>query len=74
MAFRITVSVKPQAKEERIARISAQEYKVFVNAAPVDGKANEAVIKLLAQYFAVPKSSVRVIRGAASRRKLIEIG
>jgi uncharacterized protein YggU (UPF0235/DUF167 family) len=44
-----------------------------VQAAPVAGKANEAVVELLAKYFSVPKSSVKVLRGQSSRKKLVEI-
>jgi uncharacterized protein YggU (UPF0235/DUF167 family) len=44
-----------------------------VTAAPVDGKANEAMIKLLSRAIDVPKSSISVRRGLTSRSKLVEI-
>lgn len=73
MAIRITVEVKPRAKNDTVEKLSARQYRVSVHAPPVDGKANEAVIKLLAQHFSVSKSSVRVLRGRTSRKKLVEI-
>ena len=74
MSFKLSVHVKPQARKQSITKISEQEYQIAVHAAPVAGKANEAVVELLAKYFSVPKSSVKVLRGQSSRKKLVEIG
>jgi uncharacterized protein (TIGR00251 family) len=72
--MKIWVTVKPQAKKSAARKISEGEYAVSVNAPAREGKANEAVIELLARHFSVPKSSIRIIRGQTTRRKLIEIG
>ncbi len=48
-------------------------YKVDVKAPPVEGKANEAVCKVLAEFFKKPKSSVRVVCGATNSRKVVEV-
>jgi len=45
----------------------------MVNAPPVEGKANQAVIAVLADFFAVPKTSIRLIAGVKSRRKVFQI-
>jgi uncharacterized protein len=74
MSFKISVQVKPQARTESIVKISQREYRVSVHAPARAGKANEAVIELLAKYFSVARSSVRVLRGQSSRKKLLEIG
>jgi uncharacterized protein len=74
MSFRISVQVKPQARRENIVKISQKEYQASVNAAPAAGKANEAVAQLLAEYLSVPKSSVKLLSGRSSRKKLFEIG
>jgi len=74
MALRIWVTVKPQAKKEEIRKIADAELIASVQAPARQGKANEALIGLLASYFSTSKSSVRIIRGATSRKKLIEIG
>ncbi len=47
--------------------------KVYVNAPPVDGKANKVVTEVLAEYFKVRKNSVKIIRGEKSKEKVIEI-
>ncbi|MEK7662914.1 MAG: DUF167 domain-containing protein, partial [Actinomycetota bacterium] len=46
---------------------------VFVREKAIDGAANDGVIKILADYFDVPKSRVRVVRGHTARIKQIEI-
>jgi len=46
---------------------------VKVTAPPEKGKANEAVIKILADYFSVPKSSVNIVGGKSTRTKIIDI-
>jgi uncharacterized protein (TIGR00251 family) len=74
MSYRISVQIKPQARRENIVKISQKEYQVSVHAAPVAGKANEAVVQLLAKYFSVAKSSVKLLGGRSSRKKLFEIG
>lgn len=53
-------------------RVGDGEYIASVRAPAREGKANETLMKLLASYFSVPKSSVRIIRGQRGRRKLIE--
>ena len=45
-----------------------------VHAAPVDGAANEEVIRSIAEYFSIPKSSVSLRRGEKSREKQIQLG
>ena len=46
---------------------------MYVNAPPVDGKANAAVIATLAEQFKVSKSKVRVVSGHGGRSKLVEV-
>lgn len=50
-----------------------EELHVWVRARPVDGEANLAVIKALAENYGVPKSSVRLTSGPASKSKTFEI-
>ena len=63
-----------KAKQNKIVKISDTEYKVYVTAAPERGKANEKVCELLAEYFDVPKSSLKITKGETSNHKKIEIG
>lgn len=74
MAFKILVIVKPRAKKEGIENIAEGEYRVSVHAPPRAGKANQALIELIARHFSVPKSAVRIVRGQSSRKKIVKIG
>jgi uncharacterized protein (TIGR00251 family) len=70
--MKIKVRVKARSSREEVVK-SGDEYVVHVRAAPVEGKANEAVIRLLAQKFGVPRSSVKISSGLTGRTKIIEI-
>jgi len=74
MVRKIVLTVKPNAASTKIKRVSDSEYVVAVRAPAENGKANRAVIELLADYFSVPKSAIKVMRGEFARKKLIEIG
>jgi uncharacterized protein (TIGR00251 family) len=74
MPSKLWITVKPQSKNPAVKKISEGEYAVSVNAPAREGKANEAVIELLARHFSVPKSSIRIIRGQSGRRKLVDVG
>jgi hypothetical protein len=71
------VKVTPNAKSERIKKeITANNaviYKIYVTQIAENGKANEAVIKLLAKEFSVPKSSITITHGLLCRDKTIAI-
>ena len=71
--MRIYVKVTPRAGKNEVVKVSEGEYKVKVTAPPEKGKANDAVIKILAEYFDAPKSSITIIGGKSTRVKLIEI-
>lgn len=71
----LQVRVTPKAKASRIVKETTQDgsilYKVYVTVVPEDGKANIAVIALLAKAMGVPKSSLSITRGLTSRDKTI---
>jgi len=71
--MRIFVKVKPNAKVEKVEKIDEFHYSVSVKAPPVEGKANAMVVELIADYFNVPRSRVRIVSGFSSRNKIIEI-
>jgi len=73
MARKISVTVKAQARHSSVDRLSDLEFHVAVRAPARDGAANRAVIEALAHYFAIPKSNLTIVRGRASRKKLVEI-
>jgi uncharacterized protein len=69
--------VQPKARRNQIVGMAPDRdgaaLRVAVNAPPEDGKANAAVIALLAEAFDVAKAAVSVVAGATDRRKLVEI-
>ena len=67
------MKVQPKAKKIGVEKISEDSYKVRVNAAPDKGAANKEVIKSLADYFSVPPSTVKIVRGQTSRKKVVLI-
>jgi uncharacterized protein (TIGR00251 family) len=70
---RVTVKVHPRAKRNRIAGRIGNEYRLDLAAPPVDGKANEACIRFLADLAGVPTSRVHLVLGLTNRTKVIEI-
>lgn len=50
-----------------------ETYKAWVSAPPIDGAANEALIKLVAKHFGVAPSKVEIVRGHTSRDKVLEV-
>jgi uncharacterized protein (TIGR00251 family) len=71
--MKITVKAKPGAKEEKIEKEAENVLKVSVKEPPVQGRANRAIQKVLADYFKVPFTQVRLVSGFASRTKVFEI-
>ncbi len=71
--MRLSVTVVPNARSTRVDRLDAGRLRVAVTAPPREGRANEAVVAALAEHFGVPRSHVRIIRGAGSRHKIVEI-
>ena len=70
----LKVKVQPKAKKVGVEKIGEDSYKVRVHAAPEKGAANKEVIAALAEYFDVPPSTVKIVRGQTSHNKVIEIG
>jgi len=66
----IEVKVIPNAKRTELIKTETG-YKARLQAPPVDGKANEALIELLSKEFGVPKRSIEITKGATSRNKTV---
>ncbi|MBL7665174.1 MAG: DUF167 domain-containing protein [Bacteriovoracaceae bacterium] len=71
--MKISVSVKTRSKKESVEKQDDTAYVVRVNTPPVDGKANERVVELLADHFQISKSSVQLLSGHKSKKKVFEI-
>jgi uncharacterized protein (TIGR00251 family) len=70
---RITVKAKTRAKTETVT-LADGIYTVAVKAQPVDGKANEAIIKAIAAHFKVAPSKVSIVSGHTAKLKIVDIG
>lgn len=71
--IRIPVRAVPRAGRDSIDGVRDGRLLVRVAATPAEGAANEAVLRLVAEAVGVPRRSVRLVTGAAGRRKLIAV-
>lgn len=71
--MRIYVRVSPRSAKNEVVKISTGEYKVKITAPPVDGQANKMLIKVLADYFNIAKSSINIIGGKSAKIKMVDI-
>jgi hypothetical protein len=72
--MRVTIVAHTNSRNPRVETDIAGALHVYVNAPPIDGKANEVIVDTLAKYFKTKKSLVSLIRGAKSKQKVFEIG
>ena len=70
--MKIQVKAKPNSKTDEVSQ-EGDSFIVRVREPPKEGKANQAVIKLLAEHFGVPQSQVRILSGFRSSNKVIEV-
>ncbi|MGV3711312.1 MAG: DUF167 domain-containing protein [Gemmatimonas sp.] len=70
---RLNLHVQPGARRSCVVGLHGDGLKVAVLSPPADGRANDAVCKLMADLFDVPGRAVTVIAGATSRRKVVAI-
>ncbi|MFA6105595.1 MAG: DUF167 domain-containing protein [Patescibacteria group bacterium] len=69
----LTVKISPRSSRNEIKKNLDGSLKIYLTSAPVDNKANEALIKMLAEYFEVGKTKIKIVRGRTSKNKTIEI-
>jgi uncharacterized protein (TIGR00251 family) len=70
---RLRVHVKPRASKSSVAAVRDGALDVRVAAPPVDGAANEELVRAMARALGVPRSAIEIVRGQTSREKLIEV-
>ncbi len=71
--MRFSVRVQPRAARSEIVGLHGDALKVRLAAAPAEGAANEALIDLLADALGIARTAVRIISGATSRGKVVEV-
>jgi uncharacterized protein (TIGR00251 family) len=67
------IRVIPRAKQNKVV-VEEDRLKVYLTAPAIEGRANEALIKILAAHFQVRKGDIRIVKGEKSRDKIIQIG
>lgn len=69
----LTLHVQPGAKRTEVVGLHGEALKVKLAAPPVEGKANDALLRYLADHFAVPLRNLELKQGGQSRHKVIAI-
>ena len=69
----VDIRVRPNAKQNKVGGEIVGRLIVFVQAPAIDGKANEAVTKVLAKHFEVRPRDIKILKGETSRDKSVEI-
>ncbi len=68
--MKINLKVHPNSSREEIKKISETELEIWLKEKPIDGKANQKLLKLLKKYFG---KNVEIVSGTNSRKKIIEV-
>ena len=71
--MKIFVKVKPNARKKEVKKVSDDRYEVKTTAIPENGKANDDVTTLLAKFFRVGKTKIKIVNGICGREKIVEI-
>ncbi|MFA5411230.1 MAG: DUF167 domain-containing protein [Candidatus Omnitrophota bacterium] len=71
--MKINVKVKPNAKQESVEKTGEKDFLLRVKAPAREGRANQAVVELLSEYFNLPKSGISIVRGEKSKNKVVNL-
>lgn len=69
----LTLHIQPGAKRSEIAGIHGDALKLRLAAPPIEGRANDALLRYIADRFKVPLRNVELLRGAQSRHKMVRV-
>jgi uncharacterized protein (TIGR00251 family) len=69
----LTLRVTPRARQNKVAGKGGDAWKVSVTAPPEDGRANDAVIELLADALGIKRRQIEILTGLSSRNKVVRI-
>ncbi|WP_298933829.1 DUF167 domain-containing protein [uncultured Ramlibacter sp.] len=73
MATTLQVKVKPNARASRLEQEADGTWRAQLKSPPVDGKANEELVALVARHFGCSRSAVTIRSGASGRMKLVRV-
>jgi uncharacterized protein (TIGR00251 family) len=69
----LSIRIQPRASKNEIVALASGGLKIRLTAPPVDGAANEALVKFLADTLSIPKSHVEIVSGRTSKNKIVRI-
>ncbi|MGI4829739.1 MAG: DUF167 domain-containing protein [Janthinobacterium lividum] len=69
----IPIRVHPAARKNAITGVHGGALKISLTAPPTDGRANEALLKLLAQTLGIARAQLALVSGASSRTKAVQV-
>lgn len=69
----LTLHVQPGAKRTDVAGLHGEALKIRLAAPPIEGRANEALLKFIAESFGVPVRQVELKQGGQSRHKVVAV-
>ena len=72
-AVTFAVKVVPRASKNQLMGIEGDAIKIRLTAPPVEGKANDALVKFLAQVLGTSRAQVEIVRGAKSKQKIVRV-
>ena len=70
--MKLNIRVITKTKQQKVVKEEGR-LKVYLNAPPIEGKANKELIITLADYFKIKKNKIKIVKGFKSRDKVIEI-
>lgn len=70
--MKLAITVKPGSRQGKVEK-TIDGYIAYVKEQPLENKANRALVKLLSEYFGVPKSRIEILTGKRSKQKIVEI-
>jgi uncharacterized protein YggU (UPF0235/DUF167 family) len=71
--MKIHVHAKPNSSEIRVEKVGEGRYLVFLKAPPENNEANIELLKVMGKYLGIPSTKFRIIAGAESKDKVLEI-
>ena len=69
----ISIKVHPNAGKDVLVSMGPGRFEAWIRAKPIEGRANEAVLRLLAQGLRIPRERLRLVKGRMGRHKVFRI-
>lgn len=71
--MKLNVVVKPNARKNAVETRQDGSLVVYVSTPPIEGRANERLVEVLAEHFGRPKRDIVIVSGVRSKRKIVEV-